>query len=83
MCWLDGTDEKTADLLSYIPLVVEKEIECRLGDTGLDVLVGDTDAERIGGEPGGVNRGVVVWDASNRPCAIRGLEATKVKKYYI
>lgn len=41
-----------------MPLVVAKEIECRCGDTGLDVLVGDTDADRIGGEPGGVIRGV-------------------------
>lgn len=62
-----------------MPLVVENEIECRLGDTGLDVLVGDTDAERLGGEPGGVNRGVLVWDASNRPGDIRGLEAKKEK----
>lgn len=46
-----------------MPLEVEKEMECRLGDMGLDVLVGDTDAERLGGEPGGVIRGVVLCDA--------------------
>ena len=56
-----------------MPLAVANEIECRLGDAGLDVLVGDTNADRLGGEPGGVNRGVVVWEANNRPCATRGL----------
>lgn len=49
-----------------MPLEVEKEMECRLGDIGLDVLVGDTDAERLGGEPVGVIRGVVLCDATRR-----------------
>ena len=52
-------EENIGDLSSNMPLVVENEMDCRLGDTGLDVLVGDTDADRLGGEPGGVNRGVL------------------------
>jgi len=55
-------------------LVIENDIDCRFGDTGLDVLVGDTEAEKLGGEPGGVNRGVFVWDAS-RICGMPGLGA--------
>ena len=43
-----------------MPLEVENEIECLLGDTGLDILVRDTEADRLGGEPGGVSRGVLV-----------------------
>lgn len=58
-----------------MPLDVENEIECLLGETGFGVRVGDTDADWIGGEPGGVNLGVLVWDASNKPCAMRGLKA--------
>lgn len=58
-----------------MPLEVAKEIECRLGDTGLDVLVGDTDADRLGGEPGGVSRGVVDWDAKRRLYGTLGLMA--------
>ena len=53
--------DPTEDLSSNIPLEVEKEIAWRLGDTGLDdVLVGDTNADILGGEPGGVIRGVLV-----------------------
>jgi hypothetical protein len=33
------------------------EIECRLG--------GDTDAKRLGGEPGGVILGVLLYDGKN------------------
>ena len=58
-----------------MPLEVENDIECRLGDVGLDVLVGDTDADRLGGELGGVIRGVLVWDAKRRLCDTRGLGA--------
>lgn len=46
LCWLEGTEEN--------------DIECRLGDSGLDVLVGDTDADRLEGETRGVYRGVLV-----------------------
>ena len=61
--WVKDIEENIEDLSSYMPLVVAKEIECRCGDTGLDVLVGDTDADKLGGEPGGVIRGVEPWDA--------------------
>lgn len=56
----------TEGLSSNIPLEVESEIECRLGDT---------DADRVGGEPGGVSRGVLVWDAKRKPCDMPALEA--------
>lgn len=58
-----------------MPLEVENEMECRLGDMGLDVLVGDTDADRLGGEPGGVSRGVLLWDAIRRLYGTLGLMA--------
>lgn len=58
-------EESAEDLSSWMPLV-EKEMECRLGEMGLDVLVGDTDAEKLGGEPVGVIRGVVLWEAMRR-----------------
>lgn len=57
---LCGLEEKIDDLSSNMPLVVENDIECRLGETGLDVLVGDTEADRLGGDPGGVILGVLV-----------------------
>lgn len=69
----DPVPEKNEDLSSCMPLEVEKEIECRLGDTGLDVLVGDTDADRLGGEPGGVIQGVELWDATRRLYGTLGL----------
>lgn len=72
-------EENTEDLSSNMPLVVEKETECRLGDTGLDVLVGDTDADRLGGEPGGVIRGVEPWDAKRRFWGTLGLGAAIVE----
>lgn len=59
-----------------MPLEVENDNECRLGDTGFDVLVGETDADRLEGEPGGVIRGVAVWDANRRPGEMRGLAAS-------
>lgn len=65
---------------SSMPLVVENETECRLGDAGLDVLDGDTDADKVGGEPGGVRRGVLVCDANKRPGDIRGLETVSIRK---
>lgn len=53
------------DLSSNIPLEVEKDIAWRLGETGLDdVLVGDPSADLLGGEPGGVMRGVLLSDAN-------------------
>ena len=63
-----------------MPLVVAKDIEYRLGDGPLDVLVGVAEADLIGGEPGGVRRGVLVCDANNRPGDIRGLEAVTNRK---
>ena len=67
--------EEYIEVLSNIPLETENDIECRFGETGLDVLVGDTDAEEIGGEPGGVSRGVLVCEANRRLFDTRGLEA--------
>lgn len=55
-------------------------MECLLGETGFGVLVGEADAERVGGDPGGVSRGVVVWDANKRLGGMRGLEADNRKK---
>lgn len=68
--WPGGTEENIEDLSSKIPFEVETDIAFRLGDAGFDVLVGDTEADRLGGEPGGVNRGVLVWDANRKPCDI-------------
>lgn len=62
--WPGGTEEYIEDLSSNIPLEVENDIAFRLGDGGFEVLVGDTEADRLGGEPGGVNRGVLVCDAN-------------------
>ena len=31
-------------------------------------ILGTPTQERLGGEPGGVSRGVLVWDANRRPC---------------
>ncbi len=78
--WLECIEENIEDRSSNRPLDDENDIECRLGDTGLDVLVGDTEADKLGGEPGGLSRGVLVWYANNRPCDIRGLKAAKVSK---
>lgn len=72
MSWKNKPD---CDDVSEPDSALENETECLLGDTGLDVLVGDTDADRLGGEPGGVIRGVLVWDAKRRPCDTRGLVA--------
>lgn len=77
---LECIEEYAEDLSSNIPLDPANEIECRLGDTGKDVLVGDTDADRLGGEPEGVSRGVTVWDANRRPCDMRGLDAAQIGK---
>ena len=78
--WLERIEENIEDRSSNRPLDDENDIECRLGDTGLDVPVGDTDADKIGGEPGGVSRGVLVWDANRRPCDTWGLKAARVSK---
>lgn len=47
-------------------------MECLHGETGFGVLVGDADADRVGGDPGGVSRGVVVCDANKRLGDMRG-----------
>lgn len=52
--------------------LVENDIERRFGDPGWDVLVGDPEADRIEGEPGGVSLGVFVWGAKRRPYGIPG-----------
>lgn len=68
-----GTEEKDA-LPSSMLLVPANDIECLLGDSGRDDTLGDADDDLLGGEPGGVSRGVLVWDAINRPCGIGDLE---------
>ena len=55
--------------------MVDNEIECLLGDKGFGVRVGETDADRLRGETGGVSRGVLVWDANSNPGDMRGLDA--------
>lgn len=75
--WLELAEENIEDLSSK-PLEVENETECLLGETGFEVRVGDADADWMGGEAGGVYRGVLVWEASNKPGAIRGLEAAPI-----
>lgn len=57
-----GSEIEIEDLLSSnIPLVVvENDTEWRRGERGLDVVLGVVDADSVGGEPGGVSRGVVV-----------------------
>lgn len=82
----DGVEEPVEE--NNEDLSVEKEIEWRLGDTGLDLLVGDTDAETLGGEPGGVIRGVLLCDAKRRLCDTLGLppailQFSKKKIYYV
>lgn len=77
--WLEGAEEYTEDLSSKMFLEVEDDIECRLGETGLDVLFGDPDADSTGGEPWGVSRGELVWNATRRPGAIRGRMPTRKK----
>lgn len=59
-------------------------MECLLGDKGFGVLDGDTDADRLGGEMGGVSWGVLACDASNRLCDTRGGNiAVKTRKKII
>lgn len=60
---IEPVEENIEEVLS-----IWRETAWRLGDAGLDVLDGDTDAETIGGEPGGLMRGVVVWDANKILC---------------
>lgn len=56
-----GSEIEIEDLLSSsIPLVVENDTEWRRGERGLDVVLGVVEADSVGGEPGGVSRGVVV-----------------------
>ena len=61
--------------MSIIPLEVENDMVLRLGETGLDDLVGDPEADTLGGEPGGVSLGVLVWDASSIDIDTPGLDA--------
>lgn len=60
---IEPVEENIEEVLS-----IWRETAWRLGDADLDVLDGDTDAETIGGEPGGLMRGVVVWDANKILC---------------
>lgn len=46
-------------------------------ENDIDVLIGDPDADSEGGEPWGVSRGVLVWDANRRPGGIRGRIPTR------
>ncbi|GKG50852.1 hypothetical protein Tco_0538976, partial [Tanacetum coccineum] len=48
------------DLSSNVPLVGAAENECLLGETGGGVLVGDADADKVGGVSGGVRQGELV-----------------------
>lgn len=70
------------DLSSNMPLPEGIEIECLclLGDNGFGVLDGETEADRLGGEPGGVKRGVLFCDASKKVCGARGLAAVSREK---
>lgn len=47
-------------------LAVENETEWRRGERGLEAVLGVVEADKVGGEPGGVSRGVVVWDIIGR-----------------
>lgn len=71
-------EENIEDLSSNILLEDESEIECLRGDVGFDNLVGDTVAESLGGESGGVSLGVLLWDANRRPCDAPYLKAVKI-----
>lgn len=51
-------------------------------ENDIDVLIGDPDADSEGGEPWGVSRGVLVWDANRRPGGIRGRIPTRKKQNY-
>lgn len=68
-------EENTEVLSSNNPREVENDIVCLRGETGLEVLVGETDADRLGGEPVGVILGVLFWDAKRSAYDTRGLEA--------
>lgn len=46
----------------------------------MGVLYGDPEADRLGGEPGGVRRGVLFCDASKKLCGTRALTAVMTKK---
>lgn len=50
-------------------------MDCRLGDTALETLEGDTDSDKLSGDPRGVSRGVLVCELNIRPCDIPGLES--------
>lgn len=69
---VEFVDEKTEEDLSSNARVDVTEMECLLGESGFGVRVGDADADRDGGDPGGVSRGVLVWDASKRLADMRG-----------
>ncbi|KAI3699783.1 hypothetical protein L2E82_44314 [Cichorium intybus] len=69
---LEVVDEKREYRSSDMLLMVEKEIKC--------LLVGDPDADKLGGDPGGVNRGVLLWDTNNTPGEMCVLEDDKRKE---
>lgn len=71
-------EENIEDLSSNILLEVENEIECLRGDVDFDDLVGDTAAENLGGESGGVSLGVLLWDANRKPCDMPCFKAVKI-----
>lgn len=77
-------EENIEDLSSKMPLADGIEIECLclLGDNDFGVLDGETEADKLGGEPGGVKRGVLFCDASKKLCGARGgLTAVSREKY--
>jgi len=72
-----GSEIEIEDLVSSnMPLVVANDTEWRRGEIGLEVVFGVPEADKIGGEPGGVSRGVVVCDTNGRLADKLGLGAT-------
>lgn len=72
-----GSEIEIEDLVSSnMPLVVANDTEWRRGERGLDVVFGVPEADKIGGEPGGVSRGVVVCDTNGKLADKLGLGAT-------
>lgn len=63
-----------------LPDGIEIECLCLLGDNGFGVLDGETEADKLGGEPGGVKRGVLFCDASKKVWGARGLTAVSREK---
>ena len=77
--WDPGSEIEIEDLLSSnMPLVVEKDTEWRRGEMGLEVVLGVLEADNAGGEPGGVSRGVAVWDTNGKLFDKLGLGAAAI-----